>query len=81
MDGQCPRRGRGLRRLRLTVERLQPGSAVRGMGLGGHIAEQQYSAMNVRFGSKADIDWYTLMSAIPPKADIAGRQLDVCFGP
>jgi hypothetical protein len=25
------------------------------MGFGGHIAEQQYSAMNVRFGSKADM--------------------------
>jgi hypothetical protein len=44
--------GRGLRRLRLTVERLQQRSAVCGMGLGGHIAEQQYSAMNVRFSNR-----------------------------
>jgi hypothetical protein len=30
-------------------------------------------ACDVRFGSKADIDWRPLMSALPPKADIAGR--------
>ena len=36
------------------------------MGFGGHIAEQQYSGLNVRFGSKADI---------------VRCQADVCFTP
>jgi hypothetical protein len=40
------------------------------MGLGGHIAEQQYSAMNVPFGSKADIGLAAADVRFTPKADI-----------
>jgi hypothetical protein len=32
-------------------------------------------------GQKQTLDWRPLMSALPPKADIAGRQLDVRFVP
>jgi hypothetical protein len=32
-------------------------------------------------GQKQTSDWRSLMSAIPPKADIAGRRLDVRFVP
>jgi hypothetical protein len=32
-------------------------------------------------GQKQTSDWRPLMSALPPKADIAGRQLDVRFVP
>jgi hypothetical protein len=30
-------------------------------------------------GEKQTLDWRPLMSALPPKVDIAGRQLDVRF--
>jgi hypothetical protein len=36
--------------------------------------------VDVRFGSLADIR-LKAMTALPPKADIARRQLDVCFVP
>jgi hypothetical protein len=39
------------------------------MGLGGHIAEQQYSAMNVRFGSKADVELRSPNVRLGPKED------------
>ena len=32
-------------------------------------------------GQKQTLDCWPLMSALPPKADIVGRQLDVCFVP
>src|SRR5215469_16345295 len=48
---------------RRAAVQLQQGSAVCGTGFGGHIAEQQYSAMNVRFGSKADIAAYSITAA------------------
>jgi hypothetical protein len=32
-------------------------------------------------GQKQTSDWRPLMSSLPPKADIAGRQLEVCFVP
>jgi hypothetical protein len=32
-------------------------------------------------GQKQTLDWRPLMSALPPKADIAERQLDVRFVP
>jgi hypothetical protein len=32
-------------------------------------------------GQKRTLKHVGLMSALPPKADIAGRQLDVCFVP
>jgi hypothetical protein len=32
-------------------------------------------------GQKQTSDWRPLMSALPPKADIAGRDLDVRFVP
>jgi hypothetical protein len=32
-------------------------------------------------GQKQTSDWHPLMSALPPKADIAGRHLDVRFVP
>jgi hypothetical protein len=32
-------------------------------------------------GQKQTLDWRPLMSALPPKADIAGRRLDVRFVP
>jgi hypothetical protein len=37
--------------------------------------------VEVRFGSKADIDCRPLMSALPPKADNAERGRDVRFVP
>jgi hypothetical protein len=33
------------------------------------------------FGQKQTLDWRPLTSALPPKADIAGRDLDVRFVP
>jgi hypothetical protein len=36
---------------------------------------------HVRFGSKPDMTPEFAMSAFPPKADIAGRRLDVRFVP
>jgi hypothetical protein len=32
-------------------------------------------------GQKQTSDWWLLMSALPPKADMAGRQFHVCFVP
>jgi hypothetical protein len=37
--------------------------------------------VNVRFGSKADIEARPFDVYLPPKADIAGRQSDVRFVP
>jgi hypothetical protein len=47
------------------------------MGSKGQFAQHQALAADVRFGSKADIGRRLLMSAFPPKADIAYRVSDV----
>ena len=39
------------------------------------------SAVDVRFGSKADICDAKAMSALPPKADMCGAKTDVRFVP
>ena len=51
------------------------------MGLRGRFAQQQSSAVHVRFGSKADIGARPQHVRFTPKADIAKRDRHVCFVP
>ena len=53
------------------LQRLQQGFTVGGMGSDRHIAQQQSSGPNVRFGYKRTFRSFRPMSALPPKADIA----------
>jgi hypothetical protein len=50
------------------------------MGLSVQFARQQSWAAHVRFGSKADMH-VRVVSALPPKADIAERECHVRFVP
>jgi hypothetical protein len=50
-------------------------------GVQGQFAQQQSEPLMSALGQKRTWDCRSLMSALPPKADIAGRQLDVRFMP
>jgi hypothetical protein len=55
------------------VRQLQQGFTTGEMGADRHFAWQQVSGLNVRFDQKQTFGPFIAMSALPPKADIAGQ--------
>jgi hypothetical protein len=57
--------------------RLQQGFTISEMGATINLRRKNPEPLMSALGQKQTLDWRPLMSALPPKADIAGRHLDV----